>query len=141
MKKSILWTAAGVVSATAIWAAISLPYKQAPAPVVPATTPYHDAVSASPLPSTSQWSLVIQPVSGVGGILYSGEPTKVLLEWDGANLVGDDGHGKSICTIGGKPRAITLCITRQTQESGPGFSRTRRIRFTKTLQPGETLDL
>lgn len=138
MKKSILWTAAGIVSATAIWATLSLPYKQAATHVVSA--PVCDAVPATTLPSTSKWSLTIQPSSGVGGLFYSGEPTKVLLEWDGTNLVGNE-HGKSICTIGGKPRAITLCITRQTEESGPGFSHTRQTSFTKTLQPGDTLDL
>ena len=135
MKKSVLWTAAGVVTATALWAGLSLPSKQTPALNVSAPNHMRDETQ-----STRKWSLAIQPISGMGGLFYSGEPTKVLLEWDGTTLVGNE-HGKSTCNFGGKSRPITLQITERLEEAGNGFTSRRYKSFTHTLKPGETIQL
>ncbi|WP_395090081.1 hypothetical protein [Armatimonas sp.] len=130
MKKSILWTAAGVVSATALWAAISLPQ--------------HSPVRPSARQAVIACSVVVEvddPNDGLGmSVSLSTEPST--LEWSG-NIATI--HSKTTSTTIGSPTSAlhptTLTITRTTQERGSNFSRCSRQSITRTFQPGDTFRL
>ena len=133
MKKSVLWTAAGVVSATAIWAALSLPKIHSPQPRINISNPG--------TPATQSLQTITIRTSDGGLIQMMGSPKVYTFEWSGTNLTWHSTNSRGSSVRSGAPRAITLDITMQTQNQGPGFRSTSMTRYSRTLQPGETLDL
>ncbi len=130
MKKSFLWTAAGIVSAAALWAAISLPQ--------------HSRVRSHAHPTDLVRSVVVSvedPYDGLSmSVPLTTEPYTV--EWNGRMAtVRSKSTKTAIGSSAGALRPTTLTITRTTLEQGQGFSRSSRQSITRTFQPGETLSL
>jgi hypothetical protein len=137
MKKSILWTAAGVVSATALWAAISLPAS----PRARCTATYKLSTRATALPVITRTQFLSLQDSDGGVSRRSGPVETLTVEWDGKTLRHYSTYGRGYSQHSGPAHPLTLTIHKQIQEVGPNFSRTSGRTYTRTLQPGEKLDI
>jgi hypothetical protein len=135
-KKSLLWTAAGVVSATALWAALSLPHPQPQSPpkalwkAVPA--PRHMAPPF--IRRTTQVTITNEDGSQ---IVLNELPEPAQVEWTGRYLTLLPQRIHILTNRTGA--STTLTILRQTSETRPGYLSCSSSQFTKTLQPGERL--
>lgn len=135
MKKSVLWAAAGVVTSTALWAAISLPQRTAScnkravlAPTVVVQAPSHQSLLTVRGP---QASMTVQLAHAQ------------TFSWDGctATLTRDNGISRLRAQWSNSPAPITITVTKQTTESGPHFYSRSATSYTRLVQVGETIDL
>lgn len=135
MKKSVLWAAAGVVTSTALWAAISLPQRTASCNKHVSLAP---AVISASLNSYNM--LTIQsPHAGIT-IPLAGSQT---FAWDGctATVTSDKGIGRVRSQWGTSPEPVTVTVTKQVVESGPNFSSRSTTSYTRLVQIGESFQL
>ncbi|WP_394795346.1 hypothetical protein [Armatimonas sp.] len=128
MKKSILWTAAGVVSATAIWAAISLPQH---CPARRATRLITPQLTTTLLIRDSNGGSMTHPLPA--------EPCTI--EWTGNTIKVRSKTTWGENSYAGPSRPIQLLITHISQQRGPNFSSSSMHSISRTFQPGEKLQL
>jgi hypothetical protein len=135
MKKSVLWTTAGIVTATALWAAISLPQRTTSdnKRVIPAPTVVLQA------PST-QNTLTVRGPSGSITIPLTQSQT---FSWDGctATIVRAHGVGRIRSQWSSSPEPVTITVTKQVVENRPGFSSRSMTSYSRQVQIGETISL
>jgi hypothetical protein len=135
MKKSVLWTAAGVVTATALWAAISLPQRTvsgnkrvilAPTATVPAPT--------------TQSTLIIKGPNASIMVPLAGSQT---FSWDGctATITRDHGISRVRTQWGTSPEQVTIVVTKQVIENGPHFYSRSTTSYNRLVQVGESFQL
>jgi hypothetical protein len=162
MKKSILWIAAGAVTATAIWAAVSLP-QRSPAPDhAPLVRTESERFSPPPGASLAdrQAFLLIDYPSGdpppfIPRTAGQPVPTEVrttlslslrpsqTFHWDGneATVTQDTGVERFPLLPDKTGRPVTLTITRQFSEKDATSWMRRSTSYSRTIQPGETFEL
>lgn len=134
MKKSVLWAAAGVVTATALWAAISLPQRaeRCNSVILPPTV----AVQAP----TTQNTLTIKSPNASIMVPLAGSQT---FSWDGctATVTSTKGIGRFRSQWGTSPEPVTITVTKQVVESGPNFSSRSMTSYNRLVQVGESFQL
>ena len=133
MKKSVLWAAAGVVTATAIWAAISLPPQT--------TTRQVTHLGTTPKPLSNLRRTTIVTITNEEGtsidLCNLAEPSQI--QWTGRFLTLTPSGAHIMTNHTGS--ATTLMITRRRSEMGPHFYCQSTTSFTRTLRSGETIQL
>ncbi|MBB6051392.1 hypothetical protein [Armatimonas rosea] len=131
MKKSVLWTAAGVVTATAIWAAISLPQR-----TVHCNKNATVAVQAPPTQST----LTIQ---GPNASILAPLAESQTFSWDGctATITRDHGIRRVRAQWGTSPQPVTITVTKQVVENGPHYYSRSTTSYNRLVQVGESFQL
>lgn len=132
MKKSVLWTAAGVVSATALWAAISLPYTRSCS-----TTPV--TVTLAP----TEFRQDILTIRHQGGSLSLPLRERFTLYWNGERVLiaSGDGHQRFSFPAASTDPTLPLEIEKLHVSSGPGYSSRSTTRYNQTVQRGGTIEL
>jgi hypothetical protein len=135
MKKSVLWAAAGVVTATALWAAISLPQR---------TTSCNKRVISAPAVISARLNsyntLTIRgPHSGITVPLT----TSQTFSWDGctATITRDSGVGRIRSQWNTSPQPITITVTKQVVENRPHFYSRSMTSYTRLVHVGESFQL
>ena len=129
MKKSILWTAAGVVSATALWAAISLP----PRTLLPVQ-------SVSLQAQSTQDTLIIQ--SPYGSITQPLTASQTF-SWDGrkATIMRHGDLDRLTISWSKTPEPVMIVVTKQHVENSPHYYARRATSYNRQVQVGDTFDL
>ena len=134
MKKSILWTAAGVVSATALWAAISLPQH------TPVQSVSVQAQSAPVQAQSTQDTLIIE--SPYGRITQPLTASQTF-SWDGrkATIMRHGDLDRLTISWSKTPEPVMIVVTKQHVENRPHYYARRATSYNRQVQVGDTFDL
>ena len=129
MKKSLLWTAAGVVSATAIWAAINLP----PRTLV-------SARSVSVQAQSTQDTLTIQSPYGNHTQPLTASQT---FSWDGrkATITRHGSLDRLTLSWSTSPEPMMIVVTKQHVENRPHYYARSTTSYNRQVQVGDTFEL
>ncbi|WP_309719205.1 hypothetical protein [Armatimonas sp.] len=132
MKKSVLWTAAGVITATAIWAGLSLPK--------PDSISCHKVIKRSTVNASMSFKFHEQPLAFM---VKDTESAK--LNWDGHTLTVScyptTNQPRLVRAFPAATGSLNIDVEKRRSETRPGFSSSSTSRFPITLNVGETIQL
>lgn len=141
MKKSILWTAAGVVSATALWAAISLPQhtpvqsvsvQAQSAPVQAQSAPVQAQSTQDTLIIESPYGRITQPLTASQTFSWDGRKATIMRHGDLDRLT---------ISWSKTPEPVMIVVTKQHVENSPHYYARRATSYNRQVQVGDTFDL